>query len=690
MNQRIYTIFLALIGTCIAHSQEKSELIQQRVEFIAEQLQSESLDFSYLTDVLSYYLEHPLNLNTTEEEELNALFLLSELQVNALILHRKLFGKFMTIFELQSIDHWDQETIERILPFVRVDDKLDQLHLSFQEALRQGTYEATLRYQTIPQHKMGYDNVSDSVLHSNNTYYHGNKDHYCTRFRYTYRTNLSVGLTAEKDPGEAFFRGTQRSGFDFYSAHAYFKGGKYLKSFAFGDYQVQCGQGLNFWTGYAFNKSVDVMTIKKTAQALRPYTAVDENRFLRGAAIDLGIGSWQMFAFVSHKRVDAGIEVDSTGIDSAFATGTETSGLHRTMDEINRRKALRETIGGSSLRFRFKNVQLGAQVIYQGYDKMILKDTLPYNQFDYRGDRLLSTSFDYSFVSKNVHFFGELSFLPLTKAKAQLHGVLLSLHPRCSVSALLRMYQRNYATIYSSGFSDNGKNQNENGFYLALKYQVNKSFMLNAYVDIFEFPWMNYQVSSATHGNEVLVQLSYKPSKNLEIYARYRKQLHQKNSRDMDGPVDFVEDVLQENYRLNISFAANEFITFRSRIEWVSILRQNNATEKGVVLFSEVLYKPKTCPIDVALRYTIFDTDSYDSRVYAYENNALNVFSIPAIYGQGSRGYFLFRWTFLRHCDVWFRYGVSIYTNRLSIGTGSEEIMGAKKSDITLQFRVKF
>jgi hypothetical protein len=86
----------------------------------------------------------------------------------------------------------------------------------------------------------------------------------------------------------------------------------------------------------------------------------------------------------------------------------------------------------------------------------------------------------------------------------------------------------------------------------------------------------------------------------------------------------------------------------------------------------------------------LFDTDSYDSRLYAFENNVLNVSSIPPLFNQGSRGYVLVRWTFLRNFDLWFRYGASIYAHKKSIGTGSEEILGAKKSDISIQLRVKF
>ena len=690
MNKGFLCILFLCIVAGITFCQDKSELVQQRIEFISEQIQSESVDISYLTELLNEYLERPLNLNTAEERDLHSIFLLSDFQINAFILHRRLFGKFITIYELQSIDFWDQETIDRVLPFVRIDDKLDQLHLSVKEALKQGSYEATFRYQTIPQKKKGYTEVSDSILNASNAYYHGNKDHYFLRFNYAYRTNLSAGITAEKDPGEAFFRGEQKNGFDFYSAHAFFQGGKYLKSCAIGDYQVQLGQGLNFWTGYAFNKSSDVMSIKKTAQSLRPFKSSDESRFLRGAAVHLGFGTWSMLTFASMKKVDAAIELDSTNQDFFFVTGMDQSGLHRTNAENSRRHSLKETIAGTSVRLQLKRLQLGVQGIYQGYDQPILKDTLPHNLFDFRGNLTITGSLDYSFMLKNAHFFGEFSANPMTKARAQLHGVLLALHQRCSFSALFRSYERDYVSFYTAGFSEGGNTQNESGLYMGLKFHPNKMLTLNAFLDMFSCPWLNYQVSSPTKGNEVLLQLTYRPSKTLEIYARYRKQHHQKNSRDLDGTVPFVENVEQTNYRIHISYTASDFITFRSRMEFVVIKRISNAHEKGIVLLGDLLFKPKSLPIDLTLRYTLFDTDSYDSRLYTFENNVLNISSIPALFNQGSRGYVLVRWTFLKNFDVWLRYGVSIYAHKNSIGAGSEEILGAKKSDINIQLRMKF
>jgi hypothetical protein len=73
-----------------------------------------------------------------------------------------------------------------------------------------------------------------------------------------------------------------------------------------------------------------------------------------------------------------------------------------------------------------------------------------------------------------------------------------------------------------------------------------------------------------------------------------------------------------------------------------------------------------------------------------YESNSPTVFSIPAYYYKGSRGYILFRYTFLKKFDLWIRYGNTIFVNKTSIGTGTEAINGSVKSDISIQLRMKF
>jgi hypothetical protein len=121
----------------------------------------------------------------------------------------------------------------------------------------------------------------------------------------------------------------------------------------------------------------------------------------------------------------------------------------------------------------------------------------------------------------------------------------------------------------------------------------------------------------------------------------------------------------------------------------VTVDRKSSEGQKGVLLYQDIVYKPKNFPVDLSLRYALFETDGYDSRIYAFENNMLNVFYIPAHAGTGMRAYALLRWTFAKRFDLWVKYGIFLYQNVKSVGTGPEEIEGNRKSDIGVQLRIK-
>jgi len=693
---RFLAVILISIVCIPVFGQDKTEIIQQRIEFISEQLQSEDIDLTNIIDQLNYYYESKINLNSTNGEDLEQLYLLTAVQINDLLLHRKAFGKYISIYELQSLKYWDLSTIQLVMPFVRIDDKLDNLHITFKEAMKEGKFELYLRYQPTIQKKKGYTKVADSILQSSNNYYYGNADRYYTRFRYTYKTNISVGFTGEKDPGEQFFKGAQKNGFDFYSAHAFFKGGKYLKSAVIGDYQVQVGQGLNIWSSYAFGKTADIATMKRTANPLKAYTSVDEARFLRGAAVDLGYKNFSLLLFASRKKIDAAVIADSNFEDLEFISTIDLSGLHRTNREISKMNGFTESIAGSNLRYSNRGLRLGASIVYQGYDKAFIKGTQYYNQFDFRGKSMLSSSFDYSYVFKNINVFGEVSKSMYqfqnknTGGLAMVHGALISLDAKASIGILYRNYSKEYQTFYNAGFSEGSNTQNEKGLYAGLKLKLTSKWSLNGYADIFQFPWMKYLVDAPSVGHEFLIQPVYKPNKVFEIYGRFRQQLRQKNSRNGDGTATEIEDVLQRNYRLNISYTVSEFFTLKSRLEYVTINRLSNTPENGIMFTQDFIFRPKSFPLDIALRYALFDTDSYDTRIYSFENNALYVFAVPAYYYQGSRAYILLRYSFARHFDLWVRYGEFLYNNRTTISSGAEEIKGSRKSDLVVQLRISF
>ncbi len=98
--RRLFLVLSFFACALTSLAQEKNDVIQQRIEFISEQLEDESPDLTNLFDQLFYFYDHPINLNNTNIDELNDLGLLTDLQINDLFLHQKLFGKLISIYEL--------------------------------------------------------------------------------------------------------------------------------------------------------------------------------------------------------------------------------------------------------------------------------------------------------------------------------------------------------------------------------------------------------------------------------------------------------------------------------------------------------------------------------------------------------------------------------------------------------------
>jgi hypothetical protein len=92
----------------------------------------------------------------------------------------------------------------------------------------------------------------------------------------------------------------------------------------------------------------------------------------------------------------------------------------------------------------------------------------------------------------------------------------------------------------------------------------------------------------------------------------------------------------------------------------------------------------------ITARFAIFDTDGYNSRIYAYENDVLYSFSIPAYYSQGTRFYIIGKYSIGKKVDLWLRYAQTYFTNTTSIGSGLDLINGPTRSDIRAQIRLRF
>lgn len=682
--------------------------IQQLLENVAENVGSEDVDYTNLLEGMIYYKEHPINLNRTNKEELQQLIFLNDIQINNLLRHIEKNGNLITIYELQGIDGWDLQTIKKVLPYIQVTDNFSTAHFGINEMFRNGQHSVILRYARVLEKQAGFDPIdSIGIANSPNSRYIGSPEHLYMRYRFTYGTNVSWGLTAEKDPGELLFKqnqkfkydwyenslkGNQGNGFDFYSAHFCIKNVRFLKTFVIGDYQATFGQGLVAWSAFAFTKSANIYSGKKYAMGIKPYTSVNESRFLRGTAVTVNLMKRvEATAFYSRKKVDANITDTLANGEVAAISVLQESGYHTTPSEIADKRAITQTIIGGNISYNGKRLNIGATALSYQLDKNFNRDLSYYNQFEFSSTQNLNLGIDYNYVFRNFNFFGEAA-VSKNGGKAFVNGVLVSLDPRLSFTVLYRNYDRNYQNLISNGFAENSTASNEKGTYIGIVAQPLNTITLTAYCDRFEFPWMRYQANvPLSYGADYLAQLNYTPSKKLDMYFRIRERNYQKNTSDADAIIDFLVPAKQINYRFNIGYTILPSVKLKNRIELVDYKLDNNKTQKGYLAYQDFIYNKIGSPLSVTLRYALFQTDTYDTRIYAYESEIPGVYSIIANYYRGSRFYLLLDYNLTKRIEIWVRYSQTFYDNKNIISEGSlTEIQGNTKSEIKAQIKFRF
>ena len=713
---------MLLVAACAAHAQVDEaiprDLIEQRIEIAAERLgDNADVDLTNLFEVLVERYRDPLDLNRASAEELAELNLLNDVQIGALLAHVDRTGRMLSLYELQTINGFDPATIALIRPFVTVREDAGRSSASLKEILKNGDHELWVRSIYGLEKRRGfawengglgrdyYDPDGDPLpdyddpavldsLRRNNRLYLGPSYKLYTRYRFRYRQNISFGITAEKDEGEEFFTGTQPDGFDFYSAHLFLRNMGRVKAVAVGDFQAQFGQGLTYWSGLAFaSKSSFTMNIKRNATGLSPYTSVNENLFLRGggATIDLG-GNLELTAFYSDRALDAnvsGVDTLESGVQNETFTSFQEDGFHRTYRELEKKDAIHEQSFGGHLRYRERSWSVGATAVRSTFDTELTRNLQPYNQFEFNGQDVTNVGVDWNVLRRNATWFGEVA-RTANGGMAWLTGALVALDRSVSLSMLYRDYQRDFQDIYSVGFSEGGRATNERGLYTGIEVRPSREWSFNAYFDQWRFPWLRYQTDAPSSGYETLGQVTWRPQRGFELYVRARFQKRQRNTRDDVPGVDPLVDVDQSNYRFNATYKVSESVSLRTRVEAVDYRRTNEPVEHGFIIYQDLVHRPLRSKVEITLRAALFETDSYDARVYAYESDLIGVFSIPPYYGRGMRWYAMLRFKPLRRVDVWLRYGAWLYNDQDRISSGLQEIAGDRRSDLKMQVRVRF
>lgn len=670
-----YGILLPFVFCCpfVTFAQEEV-LIKEIVSPLTEAFTEEE-DLSELTERLSFYTKHPLDLNNTKPEQLKELFFLSPLQISNFFTHIRINGKLKDLLELQSVDGFDSTLITRLTPFVTVKETSN---LNLRE-IYTGNSELTLRYEQLLEKQKGYRQLAGSR-------YLGSPEKILFKYRYHFNDQIAIAVLAKKDAGESFFSGASKTGFDFVSGSiALYKTGRFKKIIA-GDYSLQFGQGLSLWTGSSFGKGDDVSGIAKKDTGLKPYSSANEYSFFRGAGVTYNLlKSIDLTSFISFRNLDASLKKTAAGIDQLSAVST--SGLHRTAAETANKGTLGLLLYGLAVTYNRKSTDLGITAYHSSYQHEFTRGNQRYKQYSFSGKELSNLGFHYNYTFKNIYFFGEAA-QSIPGGTALLNGAMASFSSRISAVVVFRHYGKEQISFYSKAMGEGTGAANEKGIYAGIHFSPSRKWTASVYGDFFWFPWAKYRIDEASAGYELMANLQFKPGKTFKTLLSWKTR-HSQQNEGSGLPVNPVVDLRKDHYRLEVTWKTSRKTELQYRMEFTSY-KKGKHSEYGYLIYQDAAYHPMSSRLSGNIRLAYFNTPSYNSRIYAYEDDVLHGSGSGIYSGAGIRTFLNLSYRLSGHLRVWSRYAVYYYPGKTSTGSGLDEINGSKKSEIKFQVRYQF
>jgi Helix-hairpin-helix motif len=653
------SVLIIIFVTSFGQLSGQSEKLSDNIIQIAEELAADDSDpeaVSTFIDRLEELSENPVKINSSSVNDLSRLFFLSDFQVKALADYSHTTGQIVSIYELAAIPGFDQQTVEMMIPFITLDHK------------NINKPDSTRFHNSLITNFSFKPGQNDTISLGS-----------CLRILSKYKFSsggFSGGLTAEKDPGEKLISGTPPLP-DFFSAHLAFNGNGVIKRIIIGDYSARYGLGTNINTGIRRGISLTSPGFMSASDEIKPYTSTEENKFFRGIAAEFSLKKLGFSLFFSKNKADATID-STSGQPQNYIDNFYTAGIHNTPSLLHKKDAISEIAYGAALACNFDNLKLG---FISSESRLSLPMAITVNDpgkiYDFTGSTNDIFTFYYSGFIRKILLYGEFSINNMTRL-AIVQGISFRPSDRISFNFLYRSYNTGYTTFYGLGPGTGSKSANETGLLGNFTFEAAKHLFISGGYDIQHFPWIKYRCSSPSIGVRREIRMKYIPTGNLTLDASFTYHLSMTDSSDSRGIPD-VKNTITKNIKISSRYSLPNSLILGTRIDFSLVTPSGS---RGVLLFQEIIYTFKRVPVTLWARYCLFSTNDWDSRLYTYENDLLYGFSIPALYGEGSRSYIMVKWKTGDIAELRIKYAI---TSSVAAGKSFRN-----SDEIKMQFRIFF
>ena len=653
--KKIILLFLAgFISVCYA--QVDTSNVQQNFESLLEDA-IEGKDINEVYDVLEYLSQNKISINNASINDLMQIPFLDRVNATAIIQRRNLLGGIYNADQLKFIENVSPDLIEKIIPFLKLGDEQPVV---FNEIFDNNFKMINLSFRT-----RGMIDLQESDGYKNGSF-PGSRWRIYNRLILSNPNKFSAGILTDKDPGEKQIN-------DFTSFHFSVKDLDIIKNLVIGDFHFEFGQGLSLWSNYSLSKGSDaISSLTRNGRGIVPYMSSDENQFLRGIAATINQNNFSFSGFFSSRFLDGNIDSTTNQI-----TSLPVDGLHRTQNEINKKDIVTEKLFGLSASYNIDSLGNFGLILYNLDYSNSFEQTSNFIPVG-RNFNFISTAYNFSYYK--INFTGETAFN--NKSFATLNTLEFFIDKYFSFLISYRNYGEEYWDLHSKGFGENDNTQNETGFYTGIKYKTIYG-TFNLYFDQFKFYHASDRFHFPANGTDFMIYYTHKPIKYTELRLRFKHKTKEVTNQagDVLGLVDFKSD----NIRGEFIYSFSQQLQLKSRIEFVSVTPGAGINKDyGSLIYQDFRYGPIKNLFFTA-RLAFFKTDSYNSRIYEYENDLPGIMSSPALFGDGMKWYIIAKYNSSFGLNISVKYSELIKPSEKFLGSGNSIISGSIDNQFSLQ-----
>ena len=654
MFKRISILLILLTSKSYVFPQtDTTHLVSEKLFQLIESA-SEDVEDGQFFEIIEQLTTNPIDLNTATKIDLLKIPFLTPADANSIIRERNRRKGFRSLEELMLIKDLHPDVITILKPFI-VLSNVENRKVSRNR--NQHRVQFRTRFISDLQDRAGFrDNK-----------FTGNKIKSYNRIKADL-SNFRLGFLIEKDPGENIY-------YDHFTGFIEYRPNEIIDQIILGDYNYEFGQGLVVWSPYAFSKGVEVVgSPLKRNRHFSSNSSSEENKFFRGAALSIKYNELAFSSFYSYHDIDATLN-DLGEINNYYI-----SGYHRTELEKSKKNILNEQTLGVNVSYYFKDyLNIGFLHFVNKYSKSFTY----IDEQNPKGKNFSFSSISYTFLLSNLSIIGEIA--TNSNSFASIHNLSFNIDKYFEFLISYRNYSSNYYNTYANGFGELSNTQNEIGYYVGASLKT-KYGKLNFYYDIFRSPSESFYSDFPSTGNDFLVDFNSIITKTTELNLKFKREKKEINFFNAD--TDQVGDGIKSNYRIELKYKLTKSIQGKTRFEYVDYAL-GNILEGGFLTYQELKYNIRDRSSLVG-RVILFDTKSYNTRLYEFENDLRGVMTNLPMFGEGFRWYFLINYEIINNLKLYLKYSETFKPNLSSISSGNSKIFGNVDNRLSFQLDYNF